>query len=135
MRQHRWRGAPARCWHWGRRCLRDDIAGSAGIFRPDVADHLEAAGNVIQHFGDVFAEFGHAFTAIRAGAGAIASRLVLDVLARQMLRQRFAFRLGSLPDWLGSGFSFGFFRLFRLGRFQFFQPQFQLLDLAGDPFR
>ncbi len=100
-----------------------------------MADHLEAAGDVIQHFGDVFAQFGHAFPAIRAGASAIASRLMRELLAWQMLRQRLALGFGPLPDRpVGFG-SLGFVRLFRLGRFQLLQPEFQLLDLAGDPFR
>ena len=62
-----------------------------------------------------------------------------DLLARQMIGQRLALRLGALADrshgFGGIGLSFGFRGGFGLAGFQFLKPQFELLDLAGDAFR
>jgi hypothetical protein len=44
MRQRGGGGATARGRHRRSRCLRNRIAGGAGIFRPDVTDRLEVAG-------------------------------------------------------------------------------------------
>jgi hypothetical protein len=46
--------------------------------------------HVIQHLGHVLAEPGHPFAAVGAGAGTVIARLMHDVLARQMIRQRTA---------------------------------------------
>src|SRR5271166_7209656 len=79
-------GATARGRHRRSRCLRNRIAGGAGIFWPDVADHLEVAGHVIQNLGDVLAELGHPLAAVGAFAGAVIGGLMHDLLARQMVR-------------------------------------------------
>jgi hypothetical protein len=50
-----------------------------------MTDHLEVPRHVVQHLGDVLAQFGHAGTTLRAGAGAIAGRLMHNLLARQMI--------------------------------------------------
>jgi site-specific DNA recombinase len=130
-------GAPARRRHRRCRGLRDRIAGGASIFRPNVPDHLEVAGHVVQNFGDVFTQFGHALAAVRTAASAILGRLMHHLLARQMLRQRLALWLGPLADG-GYGicnFSLSFRNDLGLARLQFLKPQFKLLDLAADPLR
>ena len=139
MRQHGGCRAPARCRH--RRCWRlgNRIARGAGIFRPDVLDHLEVARHVIQNLGHVLTEFVHALAAVGALAGAIIGRLMHDLLARQMIGQRQALWLAGLADrnhrFGGISISIGFRGPFGLTGFQLLEPQFQLLDLARDPLR
>src|SRR5208337_4885806 len=132
-------GATARGRHRRSRCLRNRIAGGAGIFWPDVADHPEVAGHVIQNLGHVLAELGHPLAAVGAFAGAVIGGLMHDLLARRMVRQRLALRLAALADrshrFGGIGLSFGFRGGFGLAGFQFLKPQFELLDLAGDALR
>ncbi len=143
MRQRGWRRTATRRRHGWSRGLRDRITSGARIFRPDVADHLEVAGHVIQNFGDVLTQFGHPLAAVGAGAGAIRARLMHHLLARQMLRQGFALRLASLADrWRRIGglflclyLSLRFRNDLSLAGFQFLQPQFKLFDLPRDPFR
>src|SRR6202035_3371883 len=104
--------------------------------RPDVPDDLEAAGDVIQHLADIFADLAH--RAAAGGAGAI--RGVDDLPARQVLGQwaptgRLLSRdaLAFIICRRGAGFdrhwSAGGFRL------QFIEHQFQLLDDALDLLR
>ena len=93
MRQRRRCGTAAWCRHRWSRSLRDGVARTAGKFGPHVTDDLEVPRHVIQHLGDVLAQFGHPATAVRAGAGAIAGRLMHNILARQMIGQRLALRL------------------------------------------
>jgi hypothetical protein len=102
-----------------------------------VPDHLEVAGHVIQHLGDVLAQLGHPLAAVGTGAGAILGRLMHDLLPRQMIGQRLALRLAALADrrhrFGGIGLSVGFCRGFGLTGLQFLKPQFELLDLPRDP--
>jgi hypothetical protein len=104
-----------------------------------VTNYLEVAGHVIQNLGDVFAELGHPLAAVGAFTGAVVSRLMHDILARQMIRQRLALWLAALADRsLGFGgvdLSFGFRASFGLAGFEFLKPQFELLDLTADAFR
>ncbi|MEA2767301.1 MAG: hypothetical protein QOD93_263 [Acetobacteraceae bacterium] len=95
------------------------------------------AGHVIQHLGHVLAELGHALAAVGTMAGAIIGRLMHDLLARQMIGQRLALRLGALADRTDrfGGLSFGFRNGLGLAGFQFLEPQFELLDLPRDPLR
>jgi hypothetical protein len=98
-----------------------------------VADHLEAAGHIIQHLGHVLAELGHPLAAVGALIGAVIGRVMHDLPARQMIRQRLALRLGALTDgWCGFG-GFGFRGGFGLAGFQFLKAQLELLDLPRDP--
>ena len=117
--------------------LRDRVTSGAGIFRPDVADHLEVAGHVIQNFGDVLTQFGHPLAAVGVLTGVILGRLMHHLLARQVLRQRLAFWLGPFKNG-GYGIcnlSLSFRNDLGLTSLQFLQPQFQLLDLTADPLR
>ena len=75
----------------GCRRLEDPLAAPAGVFRPDVPDHLVPGRDLLQHLGDVLAHPD------QPGIGAATEDLGLvdDGLARQMRRQRFA--QGGLP--------------------------------------
>ena len=137
MRERGWCRTATWCRHcrgWG---LGDRITGGAGIFRPDVADHLEVARHIIQNLGDVLTQFGHALAAVGTLAGAILGWLMHHLLARQMLRQWLALWLGPLADrWRRIGnLSLGFRNDLGLAGFQFLQPQFKLFDLAAAPLR
>ena len=93
MRQRGRRGTAAwrrHRWSWS---LRDGVARAAGEFRPHVTDDLEVPRHVIQHLGDVLAQFGHPATTRGAAAGAVTRRLMDNILARQMIGQRLALRL------------------------------------------
>jgi hypothetical protein len=115
----------------------DGVARGTGIFRPHVADDLEVPRHVVQHLGDVFAELGHLAAAAEAGAGTVVGRLMHDLAARQMIGQRLAFRPRALRRWRLwrwlRGFSAG--GILGLATLQFFQPQFELLNLPADPLR
>jgi hypothetical protein len=78
MGQHAGGGTPAR----GRQSrgwrLSDCVATPAGIFRPD---YTEAAGDIVEHLGDVFAEPSHVTAAGGTGASAIVLRFVHHLLA------------------------------------------------------
>jgi hypothetical protein len=132
MRQH---GATARRRH--RRCgrLGNGIAGAAGIFRPHVADRLEAAGHVVQHRGHVLAQLAHAAAAGRANAGAVTLALMEDLKARQVIGERLALWLRTRGGW-----SFGLNGLdpgdlFGLAGLQFPKLQLQLFNLARNALR
>ena len=98
MREHRRRRAAARGRHRGRGCLADRIAGAAGIFRSHVADHLEVPRHVIQHLRHILAEHAHPAATGRAHAGGITGGLMHHFLPRQVIGQRFAFRLFPLSE-------------------------------------
>src|ERR1700727_3047741 len=72
---------------WRRR-FHHSVTACAGELRPHMADDLEALRNILELFRDVVAELTQTATAIRA---AIAVRLVHDLFALEMLRQRLAF--------------------------------------------
>src|SRR5947209_18112967 len=74
---------------WRRR-LGDRVAAPAGVFRADMADHPEPAGDIVEDFGDVFAKAGHVAAASRTGAGPVVHRFVHDRMARQVVRQGLA---------------------------------------------
>ena len=136
MRERGRCGTPARGRHRRCRSLSDRIARAAGIFRPNVTNDLEVSGHIIQHLGHVLAELGHSLAAVRAGAGAIACRLMHDILSRQMIGQRLALRLlarsrSRCRRFLG----FGAGDVFGLAGLQFLELEFELGDLAGDPLR
>ncbi len=118
------------------RFLRHGLAFAAGVGGTHMADHLEAAGDVIEDFGDVLAHFAHAPAASRAGAG----WLVDDLPARQRLGQlaarllRRGLFLSSLCRlrccrWLSRGLRLGLCRL------DLFELEFELFQLAAYPFR
>jgi hypothetical protein len=81
---------------------------------PDMSDHRESSGDVVEHLADVFAEPRHDAAAGGAGASRVLSRLVHDFLPRQMVGQRLVFD-GGLTDRLG------------LAGFQLFEPQLDLV--------
>ena len=135
MRQQAGAGPAAFDRQGGHRHLRHSLAAAARQRRADVADHLEAAGDVVEYLGDVLADLAHRATAGRADL----ARLVHDLSARQMFGQgsparrflpqrRIALRCrrGHGDDlWRGGG---------RLG-LQLIKHQFQLLDDARDLLR
>ena len=102
------------------------------FFGAHVADHLERAGHVFQHFRHVLAQRTQRAAAVRAGAG----RRMLHHVARQVVGQRLACRLAA------GGLCLGWRRRFRLRRrglgelrLEFFQRQFELLDRAAQLLR
>jgi len=133
------RGTAARGRHRRRRGLRDGIASGAGIFRPDVTDDLEVPGHVVQHLGHVLAELGHSPAALRAGARTVISRLMHDLLPRQMIGQRLALWLATLADrcrgFGGRNLGIGAGGVFGQAGFQFLEPELKLGNLAIDPLR
>ena len=82
------------------------------------------AGHVIQHLGDVLAQLGHPLAAVGAFAGTVIGRLMHDLLARQMIRQRLALRFAALADRRHGfgGIGFGFRVGFGLAGLQFLKP-------------
>ena len=135
MRQHAGSGSAARRRHCGGRGLDDRIARLAGVLRPDMADHQEAARHIVQHLGDILAEPGHAGTALGAGAGAVIPGLMHNLLTRQMLGQRSALGLRAL-DARGRAVLDRHLGLFlRRAGLQFLELQLQLFDPPGDPLR
>ena len=115
------------------RRLHDRLASATAQLRADMADHLEAGGDVFEHLALVLADAAeHGAAAARAGAGC----LVGDGLARQVWRQRLADRLFAFPplDRLARcparrRIAGGVARLGSTGiRFEFADQQFELLD-------
>ena len=108
------------------RCLYDPVAGVAAQLRSNMTKHLEAGANVLQHLGDIFAEFAQSAAAV--GTRFMTGHVGMD-LARKMFRQRAAKGLGRCrPVCWSDGL-----RLFDgAGRLQFFQLQLELLDLTED---
>ncbi len=111
MREQSSPGPPSLDRHRRQRCLDDALAGAATEPGPDVADDAEAGGHVLELLGHILADLAHRAAAV----GAQASGRVHDVLARQMIREWLAERLGSIasPDdsgWcLGDRFDLGVF--------------------------
>ena len=135
VRQQARRGAAARRGHRRCRGLGDGVARIAGIFRPDVADDLEVPRHVVEHLSDVLAELAHAAPAGGTGAGAVVGRLVHHLLARQMIRQRLARRFVAHAHGCHGLGSFGLGDVFGFPSLQLLEPQFELSELAVDPFR
>jgi hypothetical protein len=99
-----------------------------------MANDLEAAWHIIQNLGDILAQLGHAGSAVGTGAGAIVVWLMHDLVARQMLGQRLALCLALSGD-DGTIFRLGLGDIFGFAGLQFFELQFKLFDLVGDPLR
>jgi hypothetical protein len=99
-----------------------------------MANDLEAARHVIQDFGDVLAQPGHAGAAIRAGAGAVVLRFVNDLLAGKMLGQWLTLRF-ALPGNHGTIFRLRLGDILGFAGLQLFELQLKLFDLTGDPLR
>jgi hypothetical protein len=135
MRQHAGGGPPARCRQSWRRRLSDRVTTAAGIFRPDMPDHPEAAGDIVEDLGNVFAEPSHVTAADGTGAGAIVLRLVHDLLAGQVIRKLVALRSCPLAQRQRLVFGCSLADLFGLAGFQLLEPQLELLDLPGQPLR
>jgi hypothetical protein len=114
------------------RCLGDCVTAPAGIFRPDMPDHPEPARDLVEDLGDVFAEPGHLAT---AGRGAVVLGLVHDLLTRQVIQQWLALWPVPFPDRQWPVFGGSLTELFGFAGFQLLEPQFQLLDLPGQPLR
>jgi hypothetical protein len=143
MRQHAGGGATARRRHRWRRRLGDRVAAPAGVFRADMADHPEPAGDIVENFGDVFAKPGHVAAASRTepcpraggGAGPIVHRFVHDRMPRQVVRQGLALWPVCFPDRKRPVFGRGLADLFGFAGFQLLEPQFELLDVPGQSLR
>jgi hypothetical protein len=135
MGQHAGGGTPAR----GRQSrgwrLGDCVATPAGIFRPDMPDYPEAAGDIVEDLGDVFAEPSHVTAAGGTRASAIVLRFVHHLLAGQVIRQRLTLWPVPLTYWKRPAFGGSLCNLFGLAGFQFLEPQFELFDLPGQPLR
>ena len=115
------------------RRLHNGLAGAAAQLRAEMADHLEAGGDVFEHLALVLADPAEGRT---AAARAAAGRFVGDGLTWQVIRQWLADRLAAWA-WLGRGTGGG------LGGgiigagildgdifFEFADQQFELLDIA-----
>ncbi len=74
---------------WRQRRLVERLASAAGQARAHDALHHEAAGDVLQFFGDIFAQPLEAAAAVRAAL----ARRKMHLLARQVVRQGAALRL------------------------------------------
>jgi hypothetical protein len=136
MRQRGRCGTAAWRRHRWSRSLRDCVARTAGKLGPHVTNDLEVPRHVIQHLGDVLAQFGHAATTVRARAGAIAGRLMHNILARQMIGQRLALRLVDAFGRRCRRFCrFRTGRIFGRAGLQLLELELQLGDLASDPLR
>ena len=96
-------------------------------------DHPEPAGNIVEDFGDVFAQPGHVAAALGTGAGTVMFRLVHDLLARQMIGQRLALRSGDLAHRQWPVFGGSLADRFGFALFQLFKPQLELFDALGQP--
>lgn len=93
------------------------------------------AGHIVQHLGYVLAELRHAGTAVGANTSGFGWRLMDDLLPRQVVRQRLAFRLLALVQRMRRIFRRGPGDILGLAGLQFFKLQGELLDLSADPFR
>src|SRR5271165_5989187 len=98
MREHARGRPPAWCRQRRRRRLGDRIAAATGIFRPDMPDDPELAGDVVEDLSDVFAQSSHAAAASGTSTGTIVRRFVHDLLTRQMIRQWLALWPVSFTD-------------------------------------
>ena len=115
-----------------RRRLGDGLARPAGELLPHGLDHLPLARDHFERLGDVLAQLDELAAAARAGA----RRRDDDPLARQMRRQRGAYRLlafEALDRDRGSLRGGGFGGQFVLGRrrFQLLELELQLIEMAG----
>lgn len=123
MREQTWPGKsainrPRRRWS-----LHDPVAGVTTQLRSHMADHLETGTNVLQHLGDIFAQFAQPAAAV--GAKVIAGHVSVD-FARKMLGQRAAEGLRGYGPLCRSDS----LRLFdSVGGLQFFKLQLKLFDL------
>jgi hypothetical protein len=136
MRQCGRCGAPAWRRHRRSRSLCDGVARTAGEFRPHVTNDLEVPRHIIQHLGDILTQFGHPAATVRARAGTIAGRLMHNILARQMIRQRLALRLVGVWGRRRRRFRrFGTGDIFRRTGLQVLELELELGDLARDPLR
>src|SRR5215472_483264 len=98
--------------HWG---LHDALAAAAAELWPDMADHFEASGDLLQDLGHVLAKFTETST---AAARADRTRIMDDLLARQMIGQWPPYRLAPfaaqlIGDTLGRPCRFTFFKILK----------------------
>ncbi len=107
-------------------CLNDGVAAAAGQLGPNMANHPEAGGHIVEHFGNILTQWLEMTAAIRA---ARLLRRMNHGVSRQVIRQRFAHRFAG-------GFccrdDFREASPFRLAGFEFFQRQFELPDHVVD---
>jgi hypothetical protein len=104
-------------------------------FGRTVPDHSEPARDIVEDLGDVFAEPSHFAAAGWTGAGAVVLWLVHGLLTRQMVRQRLTLWSVPLTDRQRSVFGGSLGDLFGFTGFQLLEPQFELLNLPGQPLR
>ena len=129
------RSRPAPLDRQCRRChLEYPLTQPAGVFGPDVLDHLQAGRDFLQHLGRALAEPGQA-GGVAAAADAGDLRCMHDHFARQVSRQRLALRgwaarlrCGVRLGGLGGGRD-----LFAAIRLEVLELQFELVDVAVQP--
>ncbi len=121
MREETGAGATALDRHGRRGRLHDALARAAAEARADVTHDPERGGDVVELLGHVLAHAPHRAAAV----GAHARRLVQHVLARQVVGERLAMRLGEVPRSRDCGRNTG-------GRFGLglFQSELQLVRFA-----
>ena len=92
-----------------------------------MADHFEAGWDLLQDLGDVLTEFAKPGAAT---ARAHRTRIMHDLLARQMIGQRPAYRLTPLVARLIGGTVYRRCRARRFTLLEILEHQFELLDLG-----
>ncbi len=95
-------------------------------------DYLEAAGEIIEHLGDVLAQRSHVAAALAAAAGAVLFRFVHDLGARQMVGQGLPLWPGAIGHRQRSALGDGLADRLGLSGFQLLQPQLELFDASAD---
>src|SRR5437899_3752948 len=110
----------------GRFRLHDFVAARASELRTHRADHFETCRNPFQNLRNIFAQRLHLATAVRTSRFL---RQDLPHLARQVRRQRLTHGPSVIRSARRSPRRWRSIRLCCLRRFQFVQPQLQLLDL------
>ena len=96
-----------------------------------MADHLQAGRDLLQYLGDILSDLGKAGAAT---IGADRPRMVHDLLARQMIGQRAAYRL-TLATWLIRRALHRRRRPRRFACLQILQHPLELLDLRVELLR
>jgi hypothetical protein len=116
----------------GRRRLQYPLARPAAQLGPDMADHLEPSRDLLQDLGHVLAQLGEVRA---AAAGADRTRMVHDLLARQMIGQRPAHRLAPFATWPIRSVLCSRRRARCFAFLQILQHQLELPDLAVELLR
>ena len=105
--------------------LHDALAAAAAELGPNMADHLEPGRDLLQDLSDVLAELAEPGA---AAARADRTRIMHDLLARQMIGQWPAYRLTPLAARLIGGTLYRRCRPHRFTFLEILEQQFELLD-------